>query len=177
MENYAGRRTQEIQPMADNNSNNRIYWDEDMTKLLLQEISVCINSFGHQVYKTVWKSIANDINIKAYNVSADHCNNKWRSLKKRYKSIKDNNKQSGADRQYWIHYDAIDDILKKHPEITPLSVASSTNGFRITGNLDIDEDNENNCEEIPSCSNRTNRLGKIRKHKNMNEPYCAQLRL
>lgn len=79
-----------------------------MTKLLLQEVGTHIHLFSVQQHKTIWKSVATAFTNKGYNINAEHCNNKWKSLKKRYKTIKDNNKQSGAGRRYWTYFDAMD---------------------------------------------------------------------
>lgn len=150
-----------------------------MTKLLIEEIDTRINLFDVQSYKTIWKSVATAINKKGYNLNAEHCNNKWKNLKKRYKAMKDNKKRSGAGAQYWVHFDAIDDILKKHPEIIPLSIASSTNGFRINVYSDEDEGSVINQEEPSNNNNlKTYRLSNTRKTRNAREPYWAtQLRL
>lgn len=143
-----------------------------------------INLFDFQQHKIVWRRIASAINNKGYNITAEHCINKWKGLKKRYKSIKNNNNKSGAGRQFWIHYDAIDNILKDHPEIAPLSLASSTKGFRIF-NTDSDENeivedtsNFNDAEILSHNNKETYRISKTSKTRKRNEPYwAAQLRL
>lgn len=147
-----------------------------MTKLLLQEVGRRIHLFNVQQHKTIWKSVVTAFNDKGYNVSAEHCNNKWKSLKKRYKTIKDNNKQSGAGRRYWNFFDAMDEILKKNPEITPLSLASNTDGFRIYVNTD-EEENEENLDEVYLNMNdngNTHRPTNTRRSRKEHEPYWAK---
>lgn len=141
-----------------------------MIKLLIEEVGTRINLFGNQVYKTIWKTVATAINMKGYNVNAEQCNNKWKNLKKRYKAMKDNNKQSGAGVQYWVHFDAIDDILKRHPEVNPLSIASSSYGFRINVYSD-EEGNDDN--EIQCSKQNISKHSYTRKVRNAKEPYWA----
>lgn len=81
-------------------NSNKIYWDDAMTKLLIQEVGARLHLFDIQQPKIVWKSVVSVFNNKSYNVNAEHCNNKWKNLKKRYKAMKDNNKKSGAARHY-----------------------------------------------------------------------------
>lgn len=102
-----------------------------MTTLLLSEIENNEINFNSQPHKIIWKRICTTINEFGYNVTPDQCCSKWRSLKRKYKQIKDNNNHTGAANQRWVHFNNIDNILKKKPEINPVSLASNIGGFRI----------------------------------------------
>lgn len=147
-----------------------------MTKLLLEQVGAHMHLFDVQQHKTVWKMIVTALNSKGYNVNTEQCNNKWKSLKKRYKTIKDHNKQSGASKHYWTYFDAVDAILRKLSEVAPLSLASSTDGFRVYVDSDEEEDNENNPEKVLHINNnlKTYRSTKSRNNRKVNEPYWAK---
>ncbi|XP_032687775.1 uncharacterized protein LOC116851953 [Odontomachus brunneus] len=101
-----------------------------MTILLLSEIEHK-EDFNSQPQKALWKHICAAINEFSYNVTADQCCSKWKSLKRKYKQIKDNNNRSGAGKQQWVHFNSIDNIMKTRPEINPISLASNIGGFRM----------------------------------------------
>lgn len=166
--------------------NNKIQWTETTIKLLLEEVGTRIHLFNIQQPKIIWKSIVTAVNDKGYNFTAEQCNNKWKSLKKKYKSIKDNKNRSGAGKQFWMHFDAMDALLKHNPEVEPLSLASSTSGFRLNVDLsdsevDEDMDNTNNSANTSSHNKflQAKRLPKNKRNRNTTkEPYWAtELRL
>lgn len=112
-----------------------------MITLLLSEIEQYGKEFNSQPQKTIWKRICENINEVGYNVIPDQCCSKWKSLKRKYKQIKDNNNRSGAANQQWVYFHRIDDMLKTKPEIAPISLASNINGFHICRNIvNVDED-------------------------------------
>lgn len=119
----------------------KVQWTEPMTTLLLVQIEESKEKFDSKTHK-VWKEICNAMNEFIPNVTPDQCYSKWKNLKRRYTQIKDNNNRTGAAPQEWIHFDAIDNILKERPEIAPLSLASSTAGFRIC--KDVTNNSANN---------------------------------
>uniref|UniRef100_K1QSX7 Myb/SANT-like DNA-binding domain-containing protein n=1 Tax=Magallana gigas TaxID=29159 RepID=K1QSX7_MAGGI len=42
-----------------------------------------------------------------------------------YKTIKERNSKTGNDRQTWVHYNQMDDLLRGDPAVNPVSLASS----------------------------------------------------
>lgn len=154
-----------------------------MTTLLLSEIKEHERQFNIQPHKRIWKEICSTINSIGYNITPDQCCSKWKSLKRKYTQIKDNNNRTGAANQRWIHFEMVDNILKTRPEIEPLSLASSTSGFRIrnipaeSGNSSMDNA-ENDEFQIEASSNNRRTIGQLQvtsaRRRSRVEPYWAE---
>lgn len=145
-----------------------------MTKLLLAEMQRKVESFANpnmygKLNKNIWKNIAESINTHGYNLTADNCYIKWTGMKKKYKTIKDAKKQTGAAKQTWEYFDIINDILGKNPAIVPLSTASNIRGFMINQNVLHSSDEEEHCEneenELNVVSTNVLKNRQIRKRK------------
>ncbi|TGZ53355.1 Uncharacterized protein DBV15_12428, partial [Temnothorax longispinosus] len=161
--------------------NYRVQWTDNMVKLLLVEITTYTESSISPLNKQAWKTIAAVINTHGYNLTAENCCIKWTGMKKRYKTLKDANNRTGAAKETWEYFDIIDDMLRKNPEITPLSVASSTRGFRVNVNtsksIDLSteytEENEENEENLEAANILKNRP--IRRRKPKKPTWIAEL--
>ncbi|XP_032671858.1 trihelix transcription factor GT-2-like [Odontomachus brunneus] len=127
--------------------NYRTQWTDAMVKLLLTEINKHVESFTSPVNKQVWKNIAASMNTHGYNLSAENCHVKWIGMKNKYKNIKDANNKTGAAKETWEYYNIINDMLIKKPEIAPLSLASSSRGFKLNNTLNTSDsiNIETNC--------------------------------
>lgn len=113
-----------------------------MTSLLLSEMELHKENFNSQPHKQIWKNICEVFHDAGYNITAAQCCSKWKSLKRKYTQIKDNNNRTGAARQQWIFFYVMNDMLKARPEIEPLFLASSSGGFRIrNGTSNTEEGN------------------------------------
>ncbi|XP_024890524.1 uncharacterized protein LOC112466587 [Temnothorax curvispinosus] len=132
-----------------------------MVKLLLAEITTYTEFSTSPLNKQAWKTIAAVINTHGYNLTAENCCIKWTGMKKRYKTLKDANNRTGAAKETWEYFDIIDDMLRKNPEITPLSIASSTRGFRVNVNtsesIDLSTEHTEENEENEESLEATNR--------------------
>lgn len=144
-----------------------------MTKPLLAEMQRKVESFANpnmygKLNKNIWKNIAESINTHGYNLTADNCYIKWTGMKKKYKTIKDAKKQTGAAKQTWEYFDIINDILGKNPAIVPLSTASNIRGFMINQNV-LHSSDEEHCEneenELNVVSTNVLKNRQIRKRK------------
>lgn len=124
-----------------------------MTKLLLAEMQRKAKSFTNsnmygKLNKNIWKNIAESINTHGYNLTADNCYIKWTGMKKKYKTIKDAKKETGAAKQTWEYFDIIN-MLGKNPAIVPLSTESNIRGFMINQNV-LHSSDEEHCENKQS---------------------------
>lgn len=82
--------------------------------------------------KKVWMKIATQLTkTTGKKITPEQVDNKWKGFKKTYKKIKDHNNTSGSDRKQWEFFNAMDDLLGKKPEITPVAVCSSSAGLSI----------------------------------------------
>lgn len=125
----------------------RVQWTDAMIKVLLSEMHAHAESFTSSLNRQMWKNIAASVNNYGYNLTADNCYIKWNSMKKKYKKIKDANNRSGAAKETWEYFDVMDNMLRRNPEIEPLSTASNTHGFRINENIPNTCNNEDISDE------------------------------
>ena len=56
------------------------------------------------------------------------CCNKWKSLKRSYKEVRDHNNKSGNDRKTHPFQKELDEVWLAKPNITPVAIASSSTG-------------------------------------------------
>ncbi|XP_018360007.1 PREDICTED: trihelix transcription factor GT-3a-like [Trachymyrmex cornetzi] len=103
--------------------------------------------------KRVWKEVASNFHEKGYNITDEQCSTKWKNLKQKYKHVRDNNNETGRAAQTWEYFDMIDEFLHTRPEILPVSVASSTHGFRVREKSLCTDYEERNDENDPAVSN------------------------
>ncbi|XP_018402041.1 PREDICTED: trihelix transcription factor GTL1-like [Cyphomyrmex costatus] len=103
--------------------------------------------------KRVWKDIASNFHEKGYNITDEQCLTKWKNLKQKYKHVRENNNETGRAAQTWEYFNMIDEFLHTRPEILPVSVASSTHGFRIRERSPCTDYEEYNNENDPAVSN------------------------
>ncbi|XP_066590551.1 uncharacterized protein [Prorops nasuta] len=124
----------------------KYHWDSKQTKLLIEEVRSKWKNLSEKncISKRIWKEIAASFAQKGYSFSDEQCLNKWKNLKKKYKDIKIHNDTTGANRQNWIHFEEMDNILKSSPEVNPSSLGSSTKGFYYTIGDNVDK-NQNVC--------------------------------
>ncbi|KAK5637773.1 hypothetical protein RI129_011134 [Pyrocoelia pectoralis] len=59
------------------------------------------------------------MNEHSYSYSWDQCQNKWKSLMRTYKSMKDHNNKTGRNRKHWVFFDPIDELMNDNPAIEP----------------------------------------------------------
>lgn len=120
--------------------------------------------------KRVQKEIASNLKKRGYNVTDEQCSVKWKNLKQKYKSVRDANNETGRATTVWDYFDLIDELMKNTPEVTPLSLASNTRGFRVhKENLCTQENSDSNENEkpVPNTSRDTTRnIRKRRRQEN-----------
>ncbi|KAL6257824.1 hypothetical protein P5V15_011418 [Pogonomyrmex californicus] len=141
-------------------------WTDAKIKILLAEMQTYAESFTTPLNKQVWKNIAASINSYGYNLTADNCYIKWTGMKKKYKTIKDNEKSNWYSKT-WEYFDIIDDMLEKNPAIAPLSITSTICDFTINKHCNSsDEENEKENElNVESTNILQNRDIRRRKSK------------
>ncbi|EFN81195.1 hypothetical protein EAI_13130, partial [Harpegnathos saltator] len=108
-------------------------WTMQTIKLLIEEVRQHILNLNKKstIQKKVWKEIASNFYKKGYKVTDEQCCIKWKNLKQKYKSVLDANNKTGRAKTSWEYFDIIDDFMNTTPEIQPISLASSTHGFRL----------------------------------------------
>lgn len=114
----------------DENVGNRTWHHNDIL-MLIHLMQKHEKTFETSLKKTVWQKITkilNETSKKKY--TPLNVENKWKSLKRTYKSLKIKATRTGTQRKYWEYFQAMDDLMAKKPEINPPVVASSSSGIR-----------------------------------------------
>lgn len=160
--------------------NCKFQWTTEITKLLIEEIKVHMLLLSNKncIVKKIWTKIANNINEKGYNITFEQCAVKWKNLKRKYHSVKDNNNRTGRGRECWEYFDEIDNFMSNKPEIEPVSIVSSTNGFRTrqpSPNLHMKEFNDENDYRVPQTSYGVTRCKRTRQRKDSNSGWMEKL--
>lgn len=70
-----------------------------------------------------------------YDISWDRLQNKWKSLVRTYKSIRDNNNQSGRDRKNWTFYVQMDHVMATDPTVDPPVICHNGKTLRNVTNI------------------------------------------
>lgn len=153
-------------------------WNEAQTLLLIDLWKENEDKFTSGAYtkKSIWIEISKKILNNESGPSHENCVNKWKSLVRTYRKIKDNNNKSGRGNQTFKYYDAIDNVLGKRPEnVNVIGRASSINGFQnaVENVMEIDG-NENNVASVDTAENNSEPLPKKRK-KSKTPEWFAQL--
>lgn len=105
-------------------------WTNELTIYFIDCIKSHNTSFESHVKKHIWTKIAKLCSeFSKKSISATQCDNKWRSLKRTYKSINLHNKTSGQSRKRWEYFDIINDFMHNKPEINPIATCSSNAGL------------------------------------------------
>ncbi|KAJ8364708.1 hypothetical protein SKAU_G00135390 [Synaphobranchus kaupii] len=62
---------------------------------------------------------------KGYDFGAEACDNKFRQLKHRYKTIVDNKKKTGRGASSWVFFSSMEDLLADDPSVEQVQTVSS----------------------------------------------------
>ncbi|XP_066596307.1 uncharacterized protein [Prorops nasuta] len=118
--------------------NGKYQWDENSTKLLIEEVRSNFGRLANNriIQKTVWNEIAAKFRERGYN--------------------------TGGAPVHWQHFEIMDELLRPLPEITPISIGSSTSGFRLSEQANINnyrrrEHDSSSEDEIQYLSGNENR--------------------
>jgi hypothetical protein len=90
-------------------------WPVAATKLLISfrgAMSTDFEKIKKKGQKAVlWQTIANKINKKNYNLTAKHCDEKWRRLLTRFRQVNDASKRSRNGGVRWQYYDLMQESM------------------------------------------------------------------
>ena len=65
---------------------------------------------GTTNHKTLWRKVVAEMQALGFEVTVDQCENKFKSLKRTYKSVIDHNKQTGNDPKDWKYLEQFNSI-------------------------------------------------------------------
>ncbi|XP_053390473.1 uncharacterized protein LOC128553360 [Mercenaria mercenaria] len=75
--------------------------------------------------RQAWRKVAEELRSKGYRYGEDDCSKNFHSLRARYKTVKERNRQTGNSLQSWRYYDVMEDMFAGDPAVIPINVASS----------------------------------------------------
>ena len=103
-------------------------WTKQETLLLLDIYTSRETQFhnGKITAKHSWENVAKEMKEMGHNLSGEKCAIKFQAMKRRYKSIKDQNNKSGNHATKWEYFDRMDEIFNKKPWVQPLAVAGTS---------------------------------------------------
>uniref|UniRef100_A0A3P9INA1 Myb/SANT-like DNA-binding domain-containing protein n=1 Tax=Oryzias latipes TaxID=8090 RepID=A0A3P9INA1_ORYLA len=110
--------------MADAASENSQWKGSEVTDLIniWGDRSIQAKLEGPYRNKAVFEEIATEMNERGYRRSRLQCQRKIKSLRAKYKEVKDWNKQSGRQRITCPFYEELDCILGDKPSVQPLEL-------------------------------------------------------
>jgi hypothetical protein len=85
--------------------------------------------------RSVYNNISKQMNKMGYKRDWDQCKTKIKSLKKKYREVKDHNGETGKGRKTCKFYEELDDILGHRPASVPsvlLDTGTSSNSTKWT---------------------------------------------
>jgi hypothetical protein len=98
-------------------------WNPQSTRVLIDLYEKHKSKVGTLQLRNI---IAKEINITCKsNVTASHCENRWRVLERGYKKYVDNKTKTGRGRKYFECAEEMDSIFKKKRNITPAILLST----------------------------------------------------
>jgi hypothetical protein len=93
--------------------------------------------------KVVFEEIAKKLQEQGYNRDLDQCRNKIKNLKKEYRTVKDNNGETGRGRKTCKFYKELDEILGHRPASVPVSLLDTGTSSSSTPEVSTEEANAN----------------------------------
>lgn len=113
-------------------SEEKLWPSETVTKFLVkyQEYNEAFEKTKYK--KKLWNRFANEFNEEnGKKFTVLQLENKLKSLKRQYKNVRNHNSKSGNNRRNWEHYNLMDDIMHKKPEINAPATCSSVSGLSV----------------------------------------------
>ncbi|KAJ8272443.1 hypothetical protein COCON_G00113020 [Conger conger] len=102
---------------------------------------------------------------KGHDFGAEACDNKFRQLKHRYKTIVDNKKKTGSGASSWVIFSSMEDLLADDPSVEPVQTVSSFAG----SSSDPDGPGPSSSQPSTSQPKPSAERGRKRKYKSTSE--------
>lgn len=114
--------------LANQFSQENYVWQHDQVIHLIESVGAHIDDYNHpKKRKGVFEHVANDLISLRYNVNAAMVYNKWNSLLRSYKKVKDNMKQTGRGASRVLFYTNMEEFLGSRPSNSSLYALNSAN--------------------------------------------------
>lgn len=124
---------------------------------LLEEkalVSVRINmdkafSSGIKDHRNMWGKVRSELNNLDISATQTQIINKWNQLKKRYKEVKDHNRQTGNDRKKFKFIEEFDDLYGEKASTEPMFNIDSMTGESRKSNKKTDSGDKTKSQKPP----------------------------
>lgn len=130
--------------------NNEKLWSHENILFLIQEMKDNYLQFNTGYKKPFWQKVSKKFKTELNrDINGLQCQTKWKELLKKYKAVVAQNKSSGNQRETWVYFESINEVMHNKPEITPVATCSNLTGLinnKSPGSsftADDDSDNEN----------------------------------
>ena len=107
--------------------------------------------------KQVWDELVKALNadlMLAAPVTGEHCDTKFRILKKKYLDCIEKNNKTGASPKYCDHYELLDEIWGCSDQATPKAIGSSLKGLQKKCKYKVDQEGNDENEDEPTPTSR-----------------------
>lgn len=109
------------------------YWADSVTLLLIESYRTVSQKYESKISKKgMWEEIAAMLGDQGHNYTSTQCSTKFKYLKRRYRTVKDHNNRSGAEKLNWQLYDVCIFF-----NLTPLLYVTRISFFYLVGNARI----------------------------------------
>ncbi|XP_064469760.1 uncharacterized protein LOC135384488 [Ornithodoros turicata] len=145
---------------AENNTSrlNGVLWPDKAVRFLL---SICQEeeerSGTMKFTKAFWSKASGLLAEKGYTLTSTQCSDKWKNLKKTYKTVADSKNKSVNGSQKWEYWSIMHDILGKKPEIQPPALASTSSGLHLLEDQEQTSETPHNEVSPPRKKSRTSK--------------------
>ncbi|XP_060564346.1 uncharacterized protein LOC132723606 [Ruditapes philippinarum] len=105
----------------------RVIWTHEAILLLIDRRRELSHLFDNNAItqRQAWRKVAEELKSKGYKYSEDDCSKKFRSLRARYKTVKERNSRTGNSRQSWRYFEPMEEMFAGDPAVLPTNVVSS----------------------------------------------------
>lgn len=135
-------------------------WQYNAILALIAAVDARYDEFTHpKQRKHFFENVGNDLLSQGFVYSGSQCHQKWKSLTRTYKTVKDNMKKTGRGPMRFMFYKQIDNILGKKPSISCKHTLSSeslhnevTESAKTVALLDMQDCNPATVENLEPVS-------------------------
>lgn len=131
-------------------------WSFEDTEIFINIVGDLYGELTTQVKAKVFEKIAERFNdaLEITTMSPQLCSNKWKSLIRTYKNVKQSNGLSGNGRKTWQYYELMDKFLCTSPDICSVAPCSSDSAVVPRSTSFDREESSSGCSPPPAKRSR-----------------------
>ena len=103
-------------------------------------------------HKSLWRKICEQLNSRGFTATMEQCDNKYKSLKRDYKSTVDKNAQSGSDAKRCPYFEDFNKLYGLKASTKPTATASSLDSVVVEEQRDRSKTSKAIVKKAPSCT-------------------------